>query len=292
MAGGNKNKSKLALIIAILIAIIFVSVLAIAFLLFNSNGYKLKKQLELGDKYLHEMQYEQAIAAFEDAIRIDPKCMEAYVGLADAYTDMGDDQRAEKVIEKALKISDKKTSSDEVSKLQKMQEKIEKRELKRLEEEAKKKLNTFVMEWDPSLLENPDMIEVQISIDGNYQTNETDNGYQYCDNDGNVIVDYAITGKGEKNDKIVISIYDPSVDMEVEWSTGADNWNNLAEVKVTQLRGDDEVKSWTLEDGELMIRSYTGIHFIGFGFENGEYVPYDVSWILENTPEWFEGPVG
>ena len=53
----------------------------------NSDAIKLRNYLELGNKYLYEMDYEQAKAAFESAIEIDPANIDAYRGLTEAYTE-------------------------------------------------------------------------------------------------------------------------------------------------------------------------------------------------------------
>ncbi|WP_031554944.1 tetratricopeptide repeat protein [Oribacterium sp. FC2011] len=50
-----------------------------------SNAQKIHKQLELGNKFLAELDYEQAILAFNKVIKIDPKNTDAYMGLGDAY---------------------------------------------------------------------------------------------------------------------------------------------------------------------------------------------------------------
>ncbi|MBD5460148.1 MAG: tetratricopeptide repeat protein [Lachnospiraceae bacterium] len=55
---------------------------------------KLQEQLELGQKYLSEMNYEQAVVAFHQAIEIDPKSADAYFGLADAYAGLGEYEAA------------------------------------------------------------------------------------------------------------------------------------------------------------------------------------------------------
>ena len=44
------------------------------------------KQMELGRKYLSETNYTEAIAAFTEAIRLNPNDIEAYIGRAQAYT--------------------------------------------------------------------------------------------------------------------------------------------------------------------------------------------------------------
>ncbi len=51
---------------------------------------KLSRQLDLGNKYLEDHEYKAAAVAFENAIAIDEKCMEAYVGGIEAYLLMDD----------------------------------------------------------------------------------------------------------------------------------------------------------------------------------------------------------
>lgn len=54
-----------------------------------SCGKNIEKQiaenLALGQKYLLEMKYEEAIIAFQKAIQLDPKCISAYTGLVQVY---------------------------------------------------------------------------------------------------------------------------------------------------------------------------------------------------------------
>lgn len=50
-----------------------------------SSAQNAAKQLELGRKYLTEMNYSEAVAAFTEAIRLNPKDIQAYIGRAQAY---------------------------------------------------------------------------------------------------------------------------------------------------------------------------------------------------------------
>ena len=52
---------------------------------------KYQKQLELGEKYLAEMDYEKALLAYEEAVKINPKAEAAYFGLAKVYEIMADE---------------------------------------------------------------------------------------------------------------------------------------------------------------------------------------------------------
>ena len=56
---------------------------------------RIAEQLELGEKYLTENNYEQAIVAFNKAIELDPKNVQAYEKIADSY--IGLDKKEEAV---------------------------------------------------------------------------------------------------------------------------------------------------------------------------------------------------
>ena len=83
--GGGKEKMKKGYIILYLIVFRIVFAGAIGINTYNSPDKRLAKQLDLGNRYLEEMDYEQAILAYKTAIEIDPKCEDAYLGLADIY---------------------------------------------------------------------------------------------------------------------------------------------------------------------------------------------------------------
>ena len=61
-----------------------------------------QEQYDLGQRYLTEGNYEEAILAFTAAIEIDPKRPEAYLSLADAYEASGDPDAARKTLEDGL----------------------------------------------------------------------------------------------------------------------------------------------------------------------------------------------
>ena len=66
------------------------------------GGLTWQEQYDLGIRYLSEGNYEEAIIAFTAAIEIDPKRPEGYLGLAEAFTDIGDVDAARKTLEDAL----------------------------------------------------------------------------------------------------------------------------------------------------------------------------------------------
>ena len=94
---GKKKSKGLVIGIAIAIAVVAFAVLGTAIYFVadaNSPEKKIAKQLDLGNKYLEDEDYERAIAAFDKAIDIDPKCVDAYLGKAEAYVALDDYEEA------------------------------------------------------------------------------------------------------------------------------------------------------------------------------------------------------
>lgn len=73
--------------------------------IYNSPENRVSRQLDLGQKYLEEQNYEEAVVAFNQAIEIDDRCLEAYVGGIEAYKHLGDADELEDFYEKALEAS-------------------------------------------------------------------------------------------------------------------------------------------------------------------------------------------
>ena len=61
-----------------------------------------KEQYDLGMRLLSEQSYEEAILAFREAIRVDPKREEAYIGLADVYLAQGEGAAALAAVEEGI----------------------------------------------------------------------------------------------------------------------------------------------------------------------------------------------
>ena len=90
--------------------LIFVLVFSIVlFLHALSPEQRLKKQLKAGEKYMTELDYEQAVLAFRSAITIDPNSVDAFAGytsavmcLADQYLLEGNQEAAVSVLKEAI----------------------------------------------------------------------------------------------------------------------------------------------------------------------------------------------
>lgn len=101
---GRKGSSYL-ITAAVLAVILAVSAGVLFFILFQSRekARKYDGYLQLGQKYLEEMKYEDAILVFQDAVRLDPKRAEAYTELAELYMKNGQYDEAEEVLRYAEK---------------------------------------------------------------------------------------------------------------------------------------------------------------------------------------------
>ena len=67
----------------------------------TGNAGSWQEQYDLGIRYLSEGNYEEAILAFEAAIKIDPKQVDAYISLAEAYVAQGDAEKALVILDQA-----------------------------------------------------------------------------------------------------------------------------------------------------------------------------------------------
>lgn len=108
-AAGNKSRKRLKKALLVTLVILVLALAAgLGIGIYHSPTRKVNAQLDLGNRYLEDMEYEEAIVAFEAAIAIDPKKEDAYIGLADAYIGLDDYETAVKILEE----SSRDTGSD------------------------------------------------------------------------------------------------------------------------------------------------------------------------------------
>lgn len=81
----------------------------------KSTEAQWQEQYDLGVRYLSEGNYEEAIIAFTAAIEIDPVRAEAYIGLADVYTELGDREKAREVLEQGYRETSDCSLQDKLS---------------------------------------------------------------------------------------------------------------------------------------------------------------------------------
>ncbi|MBR3307981.1 MAG: tetratricopeptide repeat protein [Lachnospiraceae bacterium] len=85
----------IAVIVTLAVALIVVVVIAV---IANSPAQKYSKQLKLAERYMEELDYDKAVAAYRAAIDIDPENPEAYEALAELYIDRGEDEEALEIL--------------------------------------------------------------------------------------------------------------------------------------------------------------------------------------------------
>lgn len=100
---GSRGKRKRVLVSLSVAAVVLAAVM-VGVAIYHTPENRLRRQLDLGNRYLEEQQYEQAVLAFEQAIAIDDRCLEAYTGSVEACLGMGDENGAQDIYERALTV--------------------------------------------------------------------------------------------------------------------------------------------------------------------------------------------
>ena len=88
-------------VVVVLLAVLGVGGYAIS----RGNAAREESLLELGQRYLDELNYEQAVVCFEEYLEIDPQCVEAYAGLAQAYVGLGEYEKALEVLAEGYAVT-------------------------------------------------------------------------------------------------------------------------------------------------------------------------------------------
>lgn len=91
---------------AIGIIVVVLAALIVGISIYNIPANRLSRQLDLGNRYLEEQNYEQAVVEFNKAIEIDPMNVDAYLGKALAYESMGDLDKAIGTLQTGYEKSD------------------------------------------------------------------------------------------------------------------------------------------------------------------------------------------
>ena len=104
-AAVEKKKSPFPFIIAgVAMAVVafFLVIVVTGIIIFSSPQRKYDKQLSLGQRYLDELDYDKAIAAYKAAIEIDPHNPEAYEALAKIYMETEEVELAKAVLDEGI----------------------------------------------------------------------------------------------------------------------------------------------------------------------------------------------
>ena len=238
----------------------------------KSKEARVQEQLDLGSKYMAELDYESAIVALNKAIKIDPKNVDAYKMLAEVYEKSGrlDDARA--TLEKVLDLDDLSSENkDEIN-------------------DRIKNLDFLVAisklpgEYDePTALElsNIGSNDIYYSIDTkDSRLVATDMKYTspiLLDEDGNYIVKaYTVDSSGNKHDSTEVKYTIKLSKEHVE----KDSWESIG--NIYRYRGKDGkiVTGWQQIDGSWYYFKDNGDMATGVANINGTKYCFDEDGVM------------
>ena len=125
---------KKIIVLFIVLLVIVIGVCSICYA--NSDAVQIRKQLDLGQKYLSELDYEQAIVVYEAVLDIDDSNIVAYLGMAESYASMGNYEKAVEILQTGYDITEDETIKGKCDEYQKIIDDIV---AKKAEEEARKR---------------------------------------------------------------------------------------------------------------------------------------------------------
>lgn len=112
-------------VIVLLLIFLVVAIFATAGIVSYTKDKNLQEQLDLGERYLDELDYEAAIVAYEMAIEIDSKSVDAYIGLADVYVEMKKYEDAIDVLKDGYNETEEEELLDAIEKIEEIMEDAE-----------------------------------------------------------------------------------------------------------------------------------------------------------------------
>ena len=238
----------------------------------KSKEARVQEQLDLGSKYMAELDYESAIVALNKAIKIDPKNVDAYKMLAEVYEKSGrlDDARA--TLEKVLDLDDLSSENkDEIN-----------NRIKNLDFLVA--ISKLPGEYDePTALElsNIGSNDIYYSIDTkDSRLGATDMKYTspiLLDEDGNYIVKaYTVDSSGNKHDSTEVKYIIKLSKEHLE----KDSWESVG--NIYRYRGKDGkiVTGWQQIDGSWYYFKDNGDMATGVANINGTKYCFDEDGVM------------
>lgn len=137
----NQTNKRNPIVIIAAVAVIVLA-LAVGMGVYNSPSNKLARLIDLGQKYLTEEDYGQAVLAFREAIEIDPKCEQAYLGVADAYIGLGNLDAAHEILAQASELMETTQITEKMEYIASLREEQLKAESVKKTEELEEKEKT------------------------------------------------------------------------------------------------------------------------------------------------------
>lgn len=112
------RRKLIIIIIALAVAIATVSAVFVFFAFGDSA--KVQRKMRNAERYLEELDYEQAEAAYQDVLKIDPQNVDAYLGLVEVLTAQEDYDAALECAKEGYEVTQDERLKKQISKLEKM----------------------------------------------------------------------------------------------------------------------------------------------------------------------------
>ncbi|MCM1538407.1 MAG: tetratricopeptide repeat protein [bacterium] len=193
-----KKQSKM--IIGIAVGVLLMAVIVIAAVLMSSSNGKRQyaKHMNSAQRYMDELQYEQAIAEYEAAIVIEPNNTEAYEALVKVYMTIGDYEAALEILNRGVA----RTGSEELETYQgEVLEMAQSSALIETDTDASESPENDLMS------ENDDLSEAEMPSEGEEQETSSDNAVSdEASQDESGAVTVLITWEGSYGDGTPIEL--------------------------------------------------------------------------------------
>ncbi len=127
----------------------------------SSTPAQITKYMDLGEKYLVEMNYEEALVAYEKVIELDPKNFDAYEGIARAYEGLNDFAKAAETLKKGKEasIGTNAPSQEQKQKLLSWYDRLADEALENGDEDTALSCYSLILELDPDNQDASEKIE-------------------------------------------------------------------------------------------------------------------------------------
>lgn len=245
-------KNKLKIIIPVGISLIIIA-LAFVFIQFTPKAQTdVAAMIDKAYDFITEQNFEEAIAVFEKVIEIDPKNVDAYIGIAEAYEKKGDIDKAIEWLEKGYDITGSPLIAETLERLKKPAVQEENNEAEIMEEPIEDAAEDEIVVQEEELVKF--VLPYKVNLSGSH--NDI-GGLQY----------YLVTGIDFYED-FVIDFYDDNYDFDYTYYT-----NESYESK------DYTASTYSIyyQHNDWLKKSYGGLHPL-----NSESNSWEINCSIEN----------
>lgn len=275
-----KNTAKRILAIVILV----MSLLGCA----KTLEEQIAEQLELGQKYLLEKDYEEAVVAFTKVIELEEKEIQAYTGLATAYIQKDDRKQAETVLDQGFAVVDTLSEAERTENVNQYIEEMYDMALSNYEELlelAGENVSEAISYCEKILAMDEDRVEMYEELAKLYlRQGEYDKAIEVLDRGSKATKDSGL--EEYKNqlelEKEIEERYDEAIQNMVQYLDSHDG--ELGE----EVLMDEKFRKLAQELKEPLIKEYQGKYI---GFYPGGYIYYGEmnNGVREGEGKWYYG---